>query len=781
MAAIGEQELSMGDGGARASRSRLGPAVALALLLVAVTLPGWLLRGELSAPPDLNDTLVHQALTAAVLDEWEAGRSGLDPWIGDWAFGYPVLHHYQPGAYWLTAAFVRLLPGEVSVAQAVDWLTWGLQTFFPLLICATVGWLGLGWVEAVAAALLATLVSSPGLYGWEFGSFGWGGSGLYAQLVATWFFVPALAAGYRALRGAGRVWPAALLLALTALCHLIYGYMAAIALLGLLLPRTAQLRRLAGLYIGTALLTAFFVIPFLLDREFVLHSRWEPAWKWASFGWARAWNLLASGDLFDAGKFSLAGRELVRPPIILLPAAVGTWVGRRQAAFRFLGATAAFWFAVFLGRDTWGRLLLLLPFSSELHLHRMVGPAQVLVAVAAGTGLVGLLRWSRQAGERGQRWQRLAVLGCVLLGLAAAVAERAHYTATTRGWMEQTRAALAARPGLLPALTTFDPNVAGRVFAGRAQDFGRDLRVGSVPFYALLAGARVRALSYLYMAMAPPSDFLALYDPARLAHSEIFGVSTQILPAAESLPEGATCLRRAREFQVVRLATTPWFALLDRVADLVTSSEEDSYQACAAWLAGGGPEQGAVFRMLRVGPPAISVFPGQRRGAETFWRLPDGTRVPGPTPPPGLFARTAEEGAARAASVSAGRRGEITDVAVAATGGRWRARVNLRRPAELLLAVSFHPGLRAWVDGEEVAVDELALHFAGVALPTPGLHEVRIEYRSRSWCLPVLAAGLLLFAVAVILEERSRRRHSFSFPPRLPLLRGLLHRSGHSP
>jgi hypothetical protein len=730
----------------------------LVLLLLAVALPGWLLRGELDAPPDLNDTLVHQALTDAVRSEWRAGRSGLDPWIDDWAFGYPVLHHYQPGAYWLTAAVAELLPGEVASARVVDGMTWGLQTLFPLLLFASLVWLGAAWTEAGAAALLGALISSPGLYGWEFAAYGWGGSGLYAQLVAVWFFLPTLVAGYRALRAGERVWPASLLLALTTLCHLMYGYMAAIALLGLLLPaagevhppRLVRLGRLLRLCGGTALLTLFFVLPFLLDREFVLHSRWEPSWKWDSFGWQWGWNLLASGDLCDTGKFTVAGRELVRPPVLLLLAVVGIWTGRRRSGLRFLFWVATFWFAVSLGRETWGGLLRLLPFSSELHLHRMVGPMQLLLPVAAGCGLVRLLRWpaTGATGESGWRWLRWGVtVGCVVLGLSAALLERSDYAAKTRGWMARTREALAVRPGLVPLLASFDPSVTGRVFAGRPQDFGRELRVGSVPFYALLAGARVPTLSYLYMAMAPPSDFFALYDPRRAAHSEIFGVSTQILPASQPLPEGGVCVHREEDFQLVRLATTPWFALVDLVADLHPRSEEDSYQACAAWLAGSGPERGEMFRLRRDG--------GDEGG---LWTLP-GAEVAGAGPPPdGLFTASAAPSPLSLPPLPS--RGRIDEVSVARRGGAWRAQVDLQRPAELLLAVSFHPGLHAWVDGAEVEVDELALHFAGVALTRPGSHAVRVEYRSQPWRGPLLVGGLLLFGLTIVEEERRRRRRT---------------------
>jgi hypothetical protein len=48
--------------------------------------------------------------------------------------------------------------------------------------------------------------------------------------------------------------------------------------------------------------TAFHLLPLLLDAPRVNRSRWEPAWKWDSFGAREVLEKLLSGDLLDAGR-----------------------------------------------------------------------------------------------------------------------------------------------------------------------------------------------------------------------------------------------------------------------------------------------------------------------------------------------------------------------------------------------------------------------------------------------------------------------------------------------
>lgn len=737
---------------------RAGPWL---ILLIAVLFPALNLWPEVNAPIDLADTLVHQALVDAVLDEWAAGRSGLDPWIPDWTFGHPVLHHYQPAAYWLSALAVKLSPLPLSTNQHVDLLTWLLWSLHPLVWFVSLRWLGIGRWSAACGALLSPLVSSPGLYGWEQSAFVWSGRGLYAQLVAAWPFPLALAAGYRAVLPGGRVWPAGLLLALTTLCHLMWGYMIAVGWLLLLLPRSLpgedqsrsffrrrgfRLGRLLQAYAGTALLTAFFVIPFLLDRDFVLHSRWEPAWKWESFGLSYALNTLFSGDLLDAGSVQFGSLAVMRPPILSLLALLGgiLAIGRRSR-FGYLVAFCGLWYLVFFGSNTWGPLLRLLPFAGDLHLHRVVGSVQMVAPVVAASGLVWIFRSlhgpDRTLRNRLPALVRWGLSVLVVCCLVMAALERWQEERKALPWMEQTRAAVRAADPLMPFLASLDPERDGRIYAGRNRDYGDDFKLGMVPAYAALQSLRFPALSYLYMAMAPPSDVLVYFDWKRLDHCELFGVRTLLVPEDEDPPPFARFRARGPGWQLFDLPTSAWFSLVDRAGTLVTESEDARFLAMRQWLSGPGPRHGRVFGLERRRIVELEHSADLPEG-------PEGSRWTSLASPPDqtpLFDPCAH------LRIPSAPRGEIMSVAV--EGSRWRAEVRVERSCHLLLKSTYHPNLRADVDGEATSVEEVSPHFAAVPL-APGTHQVEIRYQSRWWRAWLAALGGVAFALCALWEER---------------------------
>ena len=128
-----------------------------------------------------------------------------------------------------------------------------------------------------------------------------------------------------------------------------------------------RLRRVAVVGAAALLLSAFELLPLLLDGAIINHSRYEPLWKWDSLGALKVMGLLLSGDLLDHGRL----------PVLTILALVGIDV----FVFLFLGATSSastsrelqqetfnwygviMWIFLFFGRPFWGRLLPV--YSSE--------------------------------------------------------------------------------------------------------------------------------------------------------------------------------------------------------------------------------------------------------------------------------------------------------------------------------------------------------------------------------------------------------------------------------
>ena len=163
--------------------------------------------------------------------------------------------------------------------------------------------------------LVASLTATNSLFGFDFGSYI--NRGLYTQLWAMVLLPPALASGYRVLLGGRGYFWATSLLAATLMSHLIYGYMAFLTLGALTFLQPGRLlnaksilkvmwrrwRRLIILLLLVAGVTSYFLVPFFLDRPYLNISVWDKASRYDSFGLVWVLNALATGDLFDFGRF----------------------------------------------------------------------------------------------------------------------------------------------------------------------------------------------------------------------------------------------------------------------------------------------------------------------------------------------------------------------------------------------------------------------------------------------------------------------------------------------
>ena len=92
------------------------------------------------------------------------------------------------------------LGSGVDPEALFSWIRYLLLCLWPLSVFASARWMGFSpWIAAVAAAL-APLLATEGLFGLEFGSYVWRGSGLFTQSLAMHLFALTLGCGARALR-----------------------------------------------------------------------------------------------------------------------------------------------------------------------------------------------------------------------------------------------------------------------------------------------------------------------------------------------------------------------------------------------------------------------------------------------------------------------------------------------------------------------------------------------------------------------------------------------------
>ena len=189
---------------------------------------------------DLNDNVSHFALIDRIVQTVERGGNPLDTWMPQWTFGFPMSRVYQPLAHLFVAAMYFVLGKSLALMTVFVWVRFLAVVLTPVSFYAAARLLELDPVTALAAAAFSPLVSSAGLFGLEYGSYVWAGNGLFPQSVAAHLLLLSIGLGFRAIRRGAGITAAGVLLGLTFLAHLIYGYMGALSLCLLaMLPDTA--------------------------------------------------------------------------------------------------------------------------------------------------------------------------------------------------------------------------------------------------------------------------------------------------------------------------------------------------------------------------------------------------------------------------------------------------------------------------------------------------------------------------------------------------------------
>ena len=688
--------------------------VARVLVALAVAVQALALSHELAiGRVDLNDNLFHLRLTERVAETLESGGNPFDFWVSEWSLGYPVTRTYQPLGHLAVASVWLTLGKQIELETLFLWARYLLICLWPLTVYLCARGLRFSSATAVAAALVAPLVATQSLFGLEYGSYLWRGSGLFTQSLAMHLLAASLALAYRALATGRHLTPAGVMLGLTFLAHFIYGYIAALSVVLLALLEAPRVKRLARTaFAGTVALTIslFHLLPLLLDSPQINRSRWEPAWKWDSYGAREVLEKLATGELLDAGRLPVLS-------LLALIGAVIAWRGsgsvERDAGERFALAGAVLWLMLYFGRPTWGEALRLLGISEMMHLHRLLGGVHLFLVLLAGVGLGGL--WAL-AARRGRAATATATL-IALAWLYPAAAERWHYLEENRRWGRQNLEAHQREGPELAAALAYARTEPGRIFPGLGGGWGKDFRVGWVPLHGHLARDGTPAVSYLYHAMALTSDIMVHFNEWQAEHYRLFNVSTVLAPADRRVAAFLTPAAGAGRFQLYRAPASGWFELVD-VPDTAIVDRHSFYDINRRWLDSG--------------------WLAARQHLRLDFATAKASEAPTLEPP--------EHAARRRGKVAwQDRRGEV-----------YRARVSVDRPAHLLFKMTYHRNWRVSINGEPAETMMLTPGFLGVAL-APGGYEVECRYRPEGWRTLLLWFAMPLVGLAVWTERKWAR------------------------
>jgi len=668
---------------------------------------------------DLNDNVLHFTLIQRIVQTLERGENPMDTWSPEWSFGYPVLRTYQPLAHLLVAAVYFALAKSAPLMTVFVWARFLSVVLLPLSFFVAARRLQLGWLTAAASALLAPLVSTNFLYGVEHGSFTWAGSGLFPQAVAIHLFLFALGSAWTAIRQGRRLILTGALVGLTALAHLVYGYMAALSIcLLVLMPdaevsRRVRLGRLVVVGGAAAILTGFQALPLLLDGATINHSRWEAVWKWDSFGAGPVLKWLFTGGLLDHGRLPVLSLLSLASTVLYV------WSVRKrnvEPAHTFVLLGAVFWILMFCGRPLWGPLLSLLGVSQDMHLHRVIGGAQVFLVLLAGVAMAWL--WAGLA----KRGAAIAAVLATAVLLYPAVRERTRNLRNNQEWGRANLAAHAAEERNIAATIAAVQARRGRAFAGLASGWGGSFKIGAVPYYAFLSTAQVPALGFLYHSMALTSDIMVRFNEWNPEHQRLFNIRTVVAPdnSTIKLPPFLKPIGAAGRFRVFDAPGVGYFDIVD-VGAAVTTTRRSFYEVNDRWL-----QSDWVARRVHL---LLDFHGGSPSGMPRVYPYNNLPQPPGNLTPAGEI-RDARE------------KGEI-----------YQADLAVARRSYVLFRMTFHKNWKAYLDGSTRPVVMLSPGFMGVEVG-PGNHQIAFRYEPERW-KPVLGfAGLIAILLLGAAESR---------------------------
>jgi hypothetical protein len=478
--------------------------------------------------------------------------------------------------------------------------------------------------------------------------------------------------------------------------------------------RRVRIRRTVWVGLVALLLVAFQLTPMLLDGSIINHSRWEPAWKWDSFGAGPVLKWLFTGELLDHGRLPVLSL------LALFGVAMLVWDFRRARrvgpaqAFVLLGA--ALWILLFFGRPFWGPLLLLVGVSPDMQLHRVIGGAQIFLVLLAAIGLAAIWR------ELSRRWHVAAAAVATALLLYPAVGERARCLANNAAQGRRNLAAFAtAQPAMDTTISTVKER-GGRVYAGLAGGWGAVFKIGNVPFYAFLSTRQVPAVGLLYHSMALTADIMVRFDEWNPAHYRLFNIRTVVAPAGveRDAPAFWTPREQIGRFRIFDAPGDGYFDIVD-VPAAVRTTRDSFYAVNDRWLQSDWVGKGAYLWLdFRGDAPTglLRMSPGDM--------LP---QMPVTLPPPGAVR-------------SERRNGEV-----------YQAEFEAARAGFALFKMTWHPNWKAYIDGKPEQTVMLSPGFLGVPV-TAGRHRILCRYEPGRWKAMLALAGLLM---AMLIGAGERR------------------------
>lgn len=812
---------------------RTEPFIGILLLIIAVGFNLWLFRAEPTALIDPNDNTFQFALvdrTNQILTFAQQKCSGIsapfctsnlliDHWVPNWAEGYNLPHYYSHVPQILIVISYRLftvfLP-HLSLFAYYHWIIYLLLCIFPVTVFISLRVIRLPWLVAGAGALIATHLSTDGLYGLDPASFLWRGYGLSSQLFAMIWLPPALAFAYRYFTnnsGDGNVKLSvrellvpALFLATVTSGHLGLGIIAfmsiAVLVFGPFIQSMLELvwerkttqhllhvaLRLSILFGIVGLLLGYWIFPILKDSNYHNISVWDGIWKFDSFGFREVLKNLFNGDLFDFGRLPILTTLLGIGFFTALQANIfgnSQIVDRKNASSPHIPHTVSyfpfsllflFWLLMYFGRTTWGGLFSLIPGMSEYHLSRFIVGVHIagifLIPIGidwlmkqTGIGISYIVYRNTSASPHipyTNPYLRFFVVFVTVVVLVVLVyPQTIRYAAHNDFLITRANTAVNAKNADITRLmSTINVQLAanpGRVFAGRGGSWGKTFRMAETPMYMHLSTYGIPVILWLPETWSPSSDTEQYFSENNPDHYTLYNVrlvATPIDLPEEQIQPFWRLVETGETWKLYSVVTANEKGYITTgVRPAVVSTDKQDYRSVVRlWMHSAFPSQGLYPELT-----FDKKYP-KSTGLPNFRMLDEATyKVPDGSLH-NLFTEVPSYVNPPGELHNPGDLMKITSQS-SESDMIFKAAVEIKKDCNECLVVlrqTFHPSWQVTVNGRNTQTFTVFPFFTAVSLETPGTHEIIFSYRPSATKQTLITIGLITLGTLLVIAAKKR-------------------------
>ena len=801
------------------------------MLVFAIGFNLWLYRLEPTATLDPNDNTFQYALVLRTNEVWDFADKICphnlafsichlsfltDHWVPNWAQGYNLPFYYSHVPQIMIVASYRLislLPFTISLFTYYHLVIYLLLCFFPLSVFLALRVINPpagGWLAAGFGALIATHISTDGLYGLDPPSFLWRGYGLSSQLFGMIWLPMAIAYSWRFLVDSSQ-WTiysfktffatvnrvlltsnfllAILFLVFTAMGHLGLGIIAILGVGALAISRPVMLlierqpiqaifrdfRQILLpllLLVGTTIFfLSYWVIPILLNNNYHNNSFWDPIWKFNSYPWKETLTRLFNGELFDFGRFPIF------TGLVGLGFFASLSTSYRPFAFLFI-----IYIALYFGRTTWGGLIDLIPGMADFHISRFIvglhlaglflapiGVAWMVEKLSAisdqlsATRLHSFIRLparnaspARQSPDGSSRMadgQRVAggfvYLFISLLTIATLYPQTIRYNELNDTLIIQANNNYAQwKTSETKLFDALQKRPPGRIYVGRGANWGKKFEVADVTMFVHISTYGFPTVLWLPETWSPSSDVEQYFVDEWPEHFDLLNLNTVVAPPEVKPLQFWKLEQTDEKWKRYSVPTSGYFTPGVRVAT-VSTTRDTFINVVHLWLQSDNVKKGWFPQLSFLPLPVFNTSPLPAFGMvdETTYKTRDNTLH-------NLFA----EKPVYLSPQPTEKRIFLTGPESVTGDMIFKTKVHVPENCTeclLILKQTYHPNWKAYVDSKPVETFTVFPFLTAIKMETAGDYTVEFHYEPSGLKIFLMTAeGLAL--VALFLHFLSR-------------------------